>query len=578
MAVAAPHEVAAVLERQLGMTVHEVRRQVRWRPTWFVSGERDGARFDVVVRGDRVDALGFPLRHEFAFHTLLEEHGIPVPHLYGWCDELDAMLMEFVPGRPDFAGVDDTDRDRIVDEYLQAMVAVHQLPVEPFVAAGITRAADGSGMVSMRIQEAQWRAAKEWPDPFMEFCLQWMHRLEPDSAGRAQPILCDTGQFHHDGHHLVTLLDLEGGHIADPMMDLAVWRMRDTLIPFGDMRQLYARYEELSGTEIDLEAVKRYSFASTIGNELMFGAAVHRPTDDTDLMTYVQWNSDTNLMATECKTVQLKLRRQGSKFAESEAFRIYRFRDGAWPEIILGAVMGAARRAEAAVERQRIEDSLRAPMEPTFGPMPMRAEPVASPSTAPPRPRTSRKGPDAKFVAQFGIHARHAEAELARADAAFGEETEEPANNNTAPPPRPSRQSAEAKAPASFAPPPKAESATFDATKVEPSRESIDVVLKRETATVSLPRDVVSKNDNDAGLIGRIGEALSLIEKNERVSPITNHDEARPSTSNADVLVLLPSTEKDELFEDVEIDVDSDPAHADAASIAGRLRPRFAGE
>jgi hypothetical protein len=278
------------------------------------------------------------------------------------------------------------------------------------------------------------------------------------------------------------------------------------------------------------------------------------------------------------KTVQLKLRRQGSKFAESEAFRIYRFRDGAWPEIILGAVMGAARRAEAAVERQRIEDSLRAPMEPTFGPMPMRAEPVATPSTAPPRPRTSRKSPDAKFVAQFGIHARHAEAELARADAAFDEETDEPANNNTAPPPRPSRPSTKAKAPANFTALPKAESAAFDTTKVEPSRESIDVILKRETATVSLPRDVVSKNDSDAGLIGRIGEALSLIEKNERVSPMTNHGAESTSTSNADALLLLTSAEKDESFEDVEIDIDSDPAHADAASIAGRLRPRFAGE
>lgn len=299
MTVAAPHEVAAVLERRLGMTVRDVRRQVRWRPTWFVSGERDGAPFDVVVRGDRVDALAFPLRHEFAFHSLLEQQGIPVPHLYGWCDELDAMLVEFVPGRPDFAGVGDVDRDRIVDEYLQAMVAVHELSIESFVAAGITRGTDGSGMVSMEIQEAQWRAAKEWPDPFMEFCLGWLHRLQPDSRGREAPILCDTGQFHHDGRHLVAVLDLEGGHIGDPMMDLAVWRMRDTLIPFGDMRQLYARYEELSGTEVDLEAVKRYSFSSTIGNELMFGAAVHHPGDDTDLMTYMQWNSETNLMATE---------------------------------------------------------------------------------------------------------------------------------------------------------------------------------------------------------------------------------------------------------------------------------------
>ena len=46
------------------------------------------------------------------------------------------------------------------------------------------------------------------------------------------------------------------------------------------------------------------------------------------------------------KMVQKKLWRQGSKFASSQAFRIYRFRDGAWSDIILGAVMGAARRAK----------------------------------------------------------------------------------------------------------------------------------------------------------------------------------------------------------------------------------------
>jgi hypothetical protein len=46
-------------------------------------------------------------------------------------------------------------------------------------------------------------------------------------------------------------------------------------------------------------------------------------------------------------TVKKRLARQGSKFAASDAFRIYRFKDGAWSDIILGAVMGAARRVEA---------------------------------------------------------------------------------------------------------------------------------------------------------------------------------------------------------------------------------------
>ncbi|MBX9682826.1 MAG: hypothetical protein K2X41_03460 [Hyphomicrobium sp.] len=45
-------------------------------------------------------------------------------------------------------------------------------------------------------------------------------------------------------------------------------------------------------------------------------------------------------------SIQKRLARQGSKFAGSEAFRVYKFSDGAWSDIILGAVMGAARRIE----------------------------------------------------------------------------------------------------------------------------------------------------------------------------------------------------------------------------------------
>ncbi len=55
------------------------------------------------------------------------------------------------------------------------------------------------------------------------------------------------------------------------------------------------------------------------------------------------------------RAIKKKLQRQGSKFANAEAFRVYRFRDGAWPEIILGAVMGAARRVEAEKKKRRLE-------------------------------------------------------------------------------------------------------------------------------------------------------------------------------------------------------------------------------
>ncbi|MEM7775879.1 MAG: hypothetical protein AAF732_09745 [Pseudomonadota bacterium] len=56
------------------------------------------------------------------------------------------------------------------------------------------------------------------------------------------------------------------------------------------------------------------------------------------------------------RTIQRKLRRQGSDFADAQAFRIYRFKDGAWSEIILGAIMGASRRARAERRAKLAED------------------------------------------------------------------------------------------------------------------------------------------------------------------------------------------------------------------------------
>jgi aminoglycoside phosphotransferase (APT) family kinase protein len=299
--VASIEQVADSVQRHLGMKVREVRRQTRWRPTWFVDGERDGEPVSVVVRGERVDTQVLPLRHEVAFHRILEAQGVPVPRVHTFIDELDAVVLEKVPGKPDFDGVSTADRDAVVDEYLQVLVQIHALDLAPFVEAGIMRAAtpEESAVVGHWHMEKIFRAAKRRPDPFMEFCLGWLHRHPPQSHGREAPIPWDTGQFHHADGHLVAILDLEFGHVGDPMLDLALWRMRDTLIPFGDFDKLYARYEELSGTPVDLEAIQLHHIGGTFGNQLMFGPAVADPVPDTDLMNNMQWNSETNLHATE---------------------------------------------------------------------------------------------------------------------------------------------------------------------------------------------------------------------------------------------------------------------------------------
>jgi aminoglycoside phosphotransferase (APT) family kinase protein len=293
--------VRAWLESHLGR-VTQIARQGRWRPVWFADVERGSERLALCVRGERVDMpLVFPLAHEMKLQALLHERGIPVPKVYGLVERPLAYVMDRVPGRNHFEGAAAAERDAVVDDYLRILARLHALDPKPFAEAGILRGASAAeaGTFGISRYEAIYRATKNAPEPFMEFCLGWLRRNPPDARGRESVIVWDSGQFHHEGRRVVAVLDLELGHIGDPMMDLAAWRMRDTVLGFGDFESLYARYEQLTGKPVDRPALMRHHFAFTLTNQLVFGAALRKPPRDSDLMTNLQWCCETNLFATE---------------------------------------------------------------------------------------------------------------------------------------------------------------------------------------------------------------------------------------------------------------------------------------
>jgi hypothetical protein len=75
--------------------------------------------------------------------------------------------------------------------------------------------------------------------------------------------------------------------------------MRDTVIGYGDFHQLYARYAELSGHPVDIEAIEHHHIAFTLSNVLAFHAALAAPPPGSDYMTNLQWCNETNLFAVE---------------------------------------------------------------------------------------------------------------------------------------------------------------------------------------------------------------------------------------------------------------------------------------
>jgi len=287
----------------LGGDVIAIERQTRWRPNWLADVDLDGQRIELMVRGQRIDSpLVFPLRHEMTFQDLLHRNGIPVPRVYGWLEALPAYAMERAPGRPDFADSTVAERDAVMAEYMRVLARIHALDVDEFAAAGVARAAPPAstpGSVGMAYFERLYRQTKRRPDPFVEFALGWLRRNPLPANAREAPIVWDSGQFHHCDGRITALLDLEIGHIGDPMMDLAAFRMRDTVLKFGDFDALYAIYADATGSTLDMAAIQYHHLAFTLTNELAFHGALAEPAPGSAYMTNLQWCTETNLHSVE---------------------------------------------------------------------------------------------------------------------------------------------------------------------------------------------------------------------------------------------------------------------------------------
>jgi aminoglycoside phosphotransferase (APT) family kinase protein len=293
--------VKDVLDANLGRVLH-IEQQARWRPAWFATVERDGEQREVCVRGERVDALmPFTLRHEMTFQRLLHDTGIPVAEVHLWSDDPRFYVMDRLAGKQDFGDVSDASRRRIVDEYLEALARLHALDIGPFVDAGIFHADDpaSAGIAGLLEYERTYRETKVAADPLLEFALGWLRRNPVDSKGRHAPVVWDSGQFHHDGEHLVGLLDLELGHVGDPMIDLGAWRMRGTTYDYGQFDELYARYAEITDAPVDLDAIEWHHIAFTLSNQLSFHRALVEPTAGSNYMMNLYWCCLTNRMAME---------------------------------------------------------------------------------------------------------------------------------------------------------------------------------------------------------------------------------------------------------------------------------------
>jgi hypothetical protein len=193
--------------------------------------------------------------------------------------------MARVEGTNDLADLADAERTALVRDYIRALRALHEMPVDRGAAAAlglaVPESADALAFAKFRYMEADYRAAASIlrPEPLLEFALWWLHEHVPMQRTRPSWVQGDTGpgQFMvHDGR-ITALIDWELSHLGDPMLDLGVMRMRNQLYPIGDLSGHLDFYAELAGEPLDQDALCYYTVLAMALSPIGMAVTIQRP-------------------------------------------------------------------------------------------------------------------------------------------------------------------------------------------------------------------------------------------------------------------------------------------------------------
>jgi aminoglycoside phosphotransferase (APT) family kinase protein len=284
----------ARVEELVGGRVVDARRQDRWRPAWFLDVETGDGVVAVYFRGDRGEADHgvYPLEHEMGVLQVLEDHGVPVPHVFGFCDDPRGIVMATAPGHANLATEADPElRRSVLEDYVRILAGIHRLPLDAFQRLGLHRPRNASeiGLGDLPRWEKSYRARKSRPEPLIEFVLRWLHRNPPHHRARATFVAGDSGQFLFEGGRVTALIDLELAYLGDPLADLAGMRCRDLSEPLGDLSQAFARYAEETGEPLDLPALHFHTARFGICTPMAVAALCASPPPGLNLAQYLGW-------------------------------------------------------------------------------------------------------------------------------------------------------------------------------------------------------------------------------------------------------------------------------------------------
>lgn len=196
----------------------------------------------------------FTVRREAGIYAGLADSSVLLPGLIAVHPQLDAMLVERIPGSASYRAIGQSrEKQDIANQYMREIAKLHAVNLES-IELGLGRAKSISDSIADDITqwEGMYRSSGRL-DPLIEFALRWLRANLPAIA--TPPVLvhgdAGPGNFLFSDGRVTALLDWELAHFGDPVEDLAWVSMRSVLEPIPDFAEAVTAYVEASGNAIE---------------------------------------------------------------------------------------------------------------------------------------------------------------------------------------------------------------------------------------------------------------------------------------------------------------------------------------
>ena len=286
--------LAAWAEQTIGGRVEAIEAIARWRPAWNLDLDMGDRVLALHARGERDDGIGMPYKidYERRVHDLLEAHDVPVPHVYGYCDDPYVMVMDRLSGSVDVSfAASEEERIDVVLQYLSFLPRIYGIDLEEARAAGFTipESPEEIGLGLLPAFEAGYDERMIHPDPVSEFLRVWLHRHCPRHRTTRRLITFDAFQFMFAMGRITGLIDFELAHVGDPLSELAVLPVRDTIKNLGDLSTIAMAWSDITGEELDYDVLDFHTIAYNAHAVLSAAPLIVTPPANGELMSYFGW-------------------------------------------------------------------------------------------------------------------------------------------------------------------------------------------------------------------------------------------------------------------------------------------------